>query len=133
MPTDVTKSQHSGLIPYLPGQSGNPAGRPKGSRSKLQEDFLSDVLAAWKLKGAAAIDAMIEDKPGDFVKMVAGILPKEATLNINDASDMSEDELVERIRHLTTTAATFLLGGGTAAADDGAGGETIEAVATRVH
>ncbi|WP_458193262.1 DUF5681 domain-containing protein [Bradyrhizobium sp. UFLA05-153] len=28
--------------PWPPGQSGNPAGRPRGSRSKLSESFLSD-------------------------------------------------------------------------------------------
>ena len=26
--------------PFVPGQSGNPAGRPKGARSKLGETFL---------------------------------------------------------------------------------------------
>ena len=44
-----------------------------------------------------AVEDMIADKPGDFVKMVAGLVPKEATLNINNADDLSDAQLAERI------------------------------------
>ena len=97
---------------------GNP-GKPKGARHKLQEDFLKDVLSAWERNGAVAIEQMIADKPGDFVKMVAGLMPKEATLNINDHSEMSDDELAERVRSLAAQLSPFLLGGtGNAEAGD---------------
>ena len=102
-----------------PFQPGNP-GRPKGSRNKIQEDFFADVLAAWEEKGKAAIDEMIADKPGEFVKMVAGLMPKEATLTINDNSDLSDDELADRIKQLAAQLAPFLIdGNGGAAADTG--------------
>jgi hypothetical protein len=100
---------------------GNP-GKPKGVKHKLQEDFLKDVLAAWEAKGAAAIDDMIADKPGDFVKMVAGLMPKEATLNVNTADDLTDAELIERIRHLGSAIAPFLAGG-TGNANEGVEGE----------
>ena len=31
------------LTQFKPGQSGNPKGRPQGSRNKLSEDFLADL------------------------------------------------------------------------------------------
>lgn len=94
---------------FVTGNIGG--GRPKGSRNKLQEDFLTDVLGAWEQRGAQAIQDMIDDKPGDFVKMVAGLMPKEATLNINDHSEMTDDELAERVRSLAAQLSPFLFGG----------------------
>lgn len=95
---------------FQPGQSGNPSGRPKGAKSKLQEDFLRDVLLAWEQRGPAAIEGMITQKPHEFVKMVAGLMPKEATLHINNEIEMTDDELRERIRYLAGSLAPFLDG-----------------------
>lgn len=112
-------------------QPGNP-GKPKGVRHKLQEDFLKDVQAAWQEKGAQAIADMIADKPGDFVKMVAGLMPKEATLNINDHSEMTDEQLAQRVRDLAAQLAPFL-SDGTGAATTTDAGETGKAIASRVH
>lgn len=89
---------------------GNP-GKPKGVKHKLQENFLKDVQEAWEEKGKEAITLMIADKPGDFVKMVASLMPKEATLNINDNSEMTDDELAQRVRDLAAQLSPFLIGG----------------------
>lgn len=62
---------------YKPGQSGNPAGRPKGARSKLSEQFLKDLLEDWNKSGASALEAVRLDKPEVYVKVVAELLPKE--------------------------------------------------------
>ena len=112
-------------------QPGNP-GKPKGVKHKLQEDFLKDVQAAWETSGPQAITDMIADKPGDFVKMVAALMPKEATLNIHDHSEMTDAELAERVRTLAAQLSPFLLGG---TGDFGAGdeGEAGAAIAARVH
>lgn len=128
--TTVAKQQIG--RPFAPGQSGNPSGRPKGSRNKLQEDFLKDVLEAWENSGKAAITEMIADKPGDFVKMVAGLMPKEATLNINDHSEMSDDEVTERVRQLAAQLSPFLLGG-TGDIEQGTAGATGAAITSQVH
>ena len=119
MPDDTGQKQAQHL--FKPGQSGNPAGRPKGARNKLTEDFLSDVLDAWQVSGKAAITEMIADKPGDFVKMVAGLIPKDVNLNVNNMDDMSDAELAERIQSLASTLAPFLVGG-TGDAIEGDGG-----------
>jgi hypothetical protein len=56
------------------GQSGNPAGRPKGSRNKLGEDFVGDLLDEWHQRGRAAVANLPDDK---LVDVVARVLPKE--------------------------------------------------------
>ncbi len=68
--------------PFQPGQSGNPKGRPEGSRNKLGEEFLKDMFAAWQAKGIAAIERVIDERPQDFLKVVASILPKEIHADI---------------------------------------------------
>jgi hypothetical protein len=115
---------------FVSGNIGG--GRPKGSRNNLQERFIDDIYAAWQGKGAEAIDAMIADKPGDFVKVVAGLMPKEATLNINDHSELTDAELTERVRALASQLAPFLIDG-TGAAEEGTGSEGRAQIASRVH
>ena len=48
--------KHRGLCkPWKPGESGNPAGRPKGSRNKLGEEFITGLCHDWCQHGAAAL------------------------------------------------------------------------------
>ena len=79
------KSPSSKLMPpWQPGQSGNPAGRPKGARSKLGEDFLEALLDDFRDNGAEAIRLMRAEKPNEYARMIAGILPKELDANVTE-------------------------------------------------
>ena len=74
-------------LKFKPGQSGNPAGRPKGARSKLGEAFLEAMLVDFAEHGAVVITKVRDEKPDQYLKVVASILPKEIdageeTLNI---------------------------------------------------
>lgn len=65
----------AGLRPrWEPGTSGNPAGRPKGSRNKLAEEFVGELLDEWQRRGRAAVASLPDDK---LVDVVARVLPKE--------------------------------------------------------
>lgn len=77
---EVTPKKHlpAGMKePWKPGQSGNPAGRPKGARAKLGEAFIDALLDDWNKNGVQAIIKMRDEKAGDYVKVIASILPKE--------------------------------------------------------
>jgi hypothetical protein len=84
---------------FVKGKKGGP-GRPKGSRNRLGEAFLADIADDWEQNGVAAIQSMRIDRPHEYVRVVASILPKEINLTIDPMEEMTDDELDSRIRQL---------------------------------
>ena len=76
MPDDTGRNQDG---TFAKGVSGNPAGRPKGARSILTEDFFRDVQKAWAEVGPEVLAEMARDKPNEFAKMIASLQSKEIT------------------------------------------------------
>lgn len=66
-------------IPFEPGQSGNPKGRPKGARTKLSEDFLGKLYDDFAQHGAAVIENVRTTEPSKYLDIVAKIVPREIT------------------------------------------------------
>src|SRR6516164_10176015 len=94
--SDNTEKQQRNLIPYKPGQSGNPKGRPQGSRNKLSEDFFRDLCRAWETYGQSALMTAAMTSPTEFCNMVARLMPRDVEVTVAHvkADRMSDDELL---------------------------------------
>ena len=66
-------------LKWKPGQSGNPAGRPKGARSILQEQFFKALQKDFEENGEAVLEIMRAEKPNEYARMVAGLMDKQIT------------------------------------------------------
>ena len=74
---DNTPSKQRGLKPpWEPGQSGNPAGRPKGARVKFGEDFVVQFAEHWKIHGEAALNGLYAKSKEAYCKVAVALLPK---------------------------------------------------------
>jgi hypothetical protein len=106
----VRKHRQRGLIPWKPGQSGNPKGRPKGSRNKLSEEFFRDLCDAWQAFGKPALETMAMLYPAEFVRMAASLIPKEpeaiTTPVIERMSNAQLDALIAELQSGLDPAAT---------------------------
>ncbi|RYE71343.1 MAG: hypothetical protein EOO81_06160 [Oxalobacteraceae bacterium] len=106
----------SNLKPFKPGQSGNPKGRPAGSRNKLGEDFIAALNEDFQAHGRAAIQKVRDEKPDQYLKVIASIVPKDLNVNVNNFDGMSDDELRAELRGLAASLAAFV-------GDDQSGGD----------
>jgi hypothetical protein len=68
-------------------------GRIKGSRNKISEAFLKDLAAEWETSGPAALKVMSKEEPGNFVKVVAALLPKEFEITDSRLTELSDEEI----------------------------------------
>jgi hypothetical protein len=82
------------LIPFRPGQSGNPGGKPLLARNRLSARFLGELASDFDQHGRAAIVACREQSPERYLAIVASLLPKELKLERDPAlADYSDNEL----------------------------------------
>ncbi len=84
---------------FKPGQSGNPTGKPKGSKHKLTENWWADLHSAWEAHGRIALDVVAATDPGKFITVVASVMPKEMNVNTT-ITDMTDEQLESRIASL---------------------------------
>src|SRR6516165_9051966 len=98
------------LKQYSYGTPGKPGGRPAGSRNRLTGAFLNKLADDFEQHGDAVIRIARIEKPVEYLKIVASILPRELAINDAKLGDMSEEEvaaLLETVRELRAkTAAT---------------------------
>ena len=106
--TEPTKGQQRPAHLWGPGQSGNPAGRPKGSRNRLSEDFVAALYDDFQDHGSAAIAACRAEKPDVYVRVIASLLPRDVSIKVQELDDLTDDQLMRKLATLTEMARPLL-------------------------
>ena len=86
---------------WKPGQSGNPAGRPKGARDRLSNAVYEQIAADWAEHGAEVIKAVRESKPEQYLQVVARLMPASHEVSVvtdgeprfGSLQDLTDEEL----------------------------------------
>jgi len=82
MPAVNLQKKHSGLIPWKPGQSGNPNGRPLGARARISEKLLADLAAVWEESGRDVLAGLVTTDPGKLATIAYGLLPRDVFISV---------------------------------------------------
>jgi hypothetical protein len=74
---------------FQPGQGG----RMKGSRNLLSKAFIDALAKEFQEHGPEAIRIVRIERPHEFLKVVASLLPKEFEITTSNIREISDDEL----------------------------------------
>lgn len=78
------------MAKFQPGNSG----RPQGARNKLQANLINALAEDFKEHGEGVIKIVRAERPAEYLKIVASILPKEFLFSeAGPLDDMSDEEL----------------------------------------
>ena len=73
--------QQGNQVTWVKGTSGNPNGRPSGSKQRLSEDYLHAMARDFKRYGYEVIEKVRKQHPETYLRLVAKLVPKEFSLD----------------------------------------------------
>jgi hypothetical protein len=84
---------------FQPGQPKT-GGRAKGVRNRLSHTFLEALQKDFAEHGEEAIRICRIERPSEYVKIVAGLMPKELDITNNTLTEIDDTQLVEFIEYV---------------------------------
>jgi len=99
------------------------SGGPAAGRDALGRAFLAALASDFARDGKSAIEMLRKERPHDYVKLIAALLPKEFDRPDSGLKDMTDDELARALDAVRCAIAAKSpledQGGGAAAAEVG--------------
>lgn len=97
---DDYNADHVTVLPGgAPAKTGLAAMRARGRR-RMGGGFLEAIQADFEAHGVAVVARIREEKPESYLKLVASILPKDFSAAAGRLEDLSDEQLIDRIRVL---------------------------------
>ena len=101
--------RYSGLRPWKPGQSGNPAGRVPGSRNKISEAFIRDLCTVWEESGIGMLRQLTKDDPAKIVAAILHLMPEDAGIETKrSVNDLAEEEILMLLEYIRAEKARII-------------------------
>jgi hypothetical protein len=80
--------------------AGGSTGRKKGARNRLHADFVVSLQEHFHEFGKAAIDIVFKERPNEYLKIIASVLPKEFILDDGRLETMGDEELEQYLAEI---------------------------------
>ena len=88
------------------GQSGNPAGRLRGSRNRLSEEVICALLRDFRQHGQKAVARVRQTQPAAYLKILALLIPREHKVeHSNLLKELSDEQLEATIEYIEASLA----------------------------
>ena len=86
--------------PFKKGQSGNPKGRPKGSRNRLTDSVLKKIAEDFAANGDDVLKRVRTEEPALYLKFIISLLPRELIMQFeqhrpSEIGTLEDSEVIE--------------------------------------